>query len=270
MKTSIANAIHYFLNILGYKVCKNAAEIISYPVEASPKDIKLIKAVKNITPNGKRDITNELSMCTVPAIWAAISAVRHVEENKIKGDIVECGVWRGGCALAMASILKEYGSKRKVYLFDTFAGMTDPTAQDMDGSIGAEQMKFVEKYNPFLYSDNDPRHTLLFIKKIFKEHGLSEYVEFVKGDVKTTLNPKCTRPSEIAVLRLDTDYYDSTRHELEFLYPRLAKMGVLMIDDYGAFQGTKLACDEFFKKQKFKPLAWTIDYTCRGYIKPTS
>jgi hypothetical protein len=91
-------------------------------------------------------------------------------------------------------------------------------------------------------------------------------VNLVKGPVESTI--PATIPDQLAILRLDTDWYESTKHELDHLYPRLVSGGILIIDDYGHWQGARQAVDEYFARQNLKPLLSRIDYTCRIMIKP--
>jgi hypothetical protein len=94
-----------------------------------------------------------------------------------------------------------------------------------------------------------------------------EKMHFVQGAVEKTLREHELPPS-IAVLRLDTDWYESTKVEMEVLYPRLARGGVLMIDDYGHYAGSRRAVDEYFSEAGIVPLLQPIDYTGRIFVKP--
>jgi predicted O-methyltransferase YrrM len=96
---------------------------------------------------------------------------------------------------------------------------------------------------------------------------LSPSVRFVEGDVVQSLKIESNLPESISVLRLDTDWYESTRAELEVLYPRLSPGGVLIIDDYGHWGGAKKAVDEYFRGRP-KPLLQYTDYTGRMGVKP--
>jgi O-methyltransferase len=90
-------------------------------------------------------------------------------------------------------------------------------------------------------------------------------IHFVKGKVEDTIPNGA--PSRIAILRLDTDWYESTRHELENLYPRLSPRGVLIIDDYGHWAGCRQAVDEYIHSNKIKLLLNRVDYTGRVAVK---
>ena len=88
---------------------------------------------------------------------------------------------------------------------------------------------------------------------------------FVAGDVEQTI-PGVV-PEQISLLRLDTDWYESTRHELKHLYPRLIRGGVLIIDDYGHWKGARQAVDEYLAETGAKLLLNRIDYTGRAAVK---
>jgi len=90
-------------------------------------------------------------------------------------------------------------------------------------------------------------------------------LHFVRGPVETTLPEHA--PERLALLRLDTDWYESTRHELQHLYPRLSEGGVLIVDDYGHWEGARRAVDEYFERHPPAPLLNRIDYTGRIAVK---
>ena len=162
------------------------------------------------------------------------------------------------CAL---TLIKMNETERKLYLYDTYEGMTEPTEKDIratDNELASEIMKkFKNKYyyaplpevKRNLYSTGYPKNNLIFIK----------------GKVENTIPNRI--PEKISVLRLDTDWYESTYHELNYLYPRLSVNGVLVIDDYGHWKGAKKATDKYFKKKIFNILLNRIDYTGRLGIK---
>jgi O-methyltransferase len=210
------------------------------------------------------------TMTGVARLQALIDAVRYCERRGIPGAFVECGVWRGGSVLAMIGVLQELEVERDIYLFDTFEGMTEPTAADVSAKDGAaletwESAKRDERraweglFDPELFNEEAVRETLL-------STGYPEQrLHLVRGPVEETL-PSRT-PAALALLRLDTDWYESTRHELEHLYPRLADGGVLIVDDYGHWEGARRAVDEYFERQADPVLLNRIDYTGRLAIK---
>ena len=204
------------------------------------------------------------TMTSVERIVALAQAMKYVSENNIAGDFVECGVWRGGSTMAAALMLKKLNdTTRRLFLYDTFEGMPAPGEEDrqFDGTAAETVLNASEKNTgAWCYADEpDVRANL----------ALAEYPDdkiiCVAGKVEDTI-PRVA-PQTISLLRLDTDWYESTRHELEHLYPRLTVGGVLIIDDYGHWQGAKQATDEYFQNFSPKPFLQRIDYTGRMLVK---
>lgn len=194
------------------------------------------------------------SMVAWSGLYSCFQAARYVSRNKIAGAIVECGVWRGGATSIMAeTLILEDDTKREIYLYDTFAGMSAPTEDDFKPKLGRtaeEMMDDYEKgegYVDWCYSP------LEAVQSVVKGTSYPEKnIHFVKGKVEDTI-PE-TLPKKIAVLRLDTDWYESTLHEMDHLFPLLQKGGVLIVDDYGAWHGARKAIDEYFEKHNIHPL----------------
>lgn len=185
------------------------------------------------------------TMTSNDKLHALITATRYVAQHKIPGDIVECGVWRGGSMHAVARTLDAAGDhSRELYLLDTFEGMPPPTEKDirLDGKTAQALLDAGTKEQTiWAYA------SLEDVKAGFETVPYpAEKVHYVPGKVEDTV-PEHT-PETIALLRLDTDWYDSTRHELEHLYPRLVSGGILIIDDYGTWQGSQQATDEFLEQ----------------------
>lgn len=197
---------------------------------------------------------------------ALVESVKYIIANNIQGDFVECGVWRGGSAMAMALTLKElHDESRDLYLYDTFAGMTSPTDVDVDYSNVPAAKKFaVTKLSD--ESSNWVMAPLAEVKKnIFSTGYPTEKFHFIEGMVEKTIPAHI--PPKIALLRLDTDWYKSTKHELVHLFPRLSPSGVLIVDDYGHWKGCRQAVDEYIEANGVCMLLNRIDYTCRVGIK---
>jgi O-methyltransferase len=205
------------------------------------------------------------TMTSVERMYALYEATRYVVRGKIPGDFAECGVWRGGSIMLAARVLRELGdSSRKVYLYDTFEGMSAPTTKDVDlaGRSAGEKWsaKRAADHNDWCYAP------LADVQRNIAATGYpTESVVFVKGTVEDTLPG--TAPERIALLRLDTDWYESTRQTLVHLYPRLAPGGVLIIDDYGHWQGCRQAVDEYFAANEPAPLLTRVDYTGRIAVR---
>ena len=201
-------------------------------------------------------------------IYSLIEAVRYITRNKIPGAIVECGVWKGGSMMAVAeTLLRDGDTTRELFLYDTFEGMSDPGEVDKtrSGETAAQ----------LLTSNMDREKNLIWcyssletVKSGMKTTGYPETrVHYVSGKVEDTIPGTLPGAEGIALLRLDTDFYDSTRHELEHLFPLLNSRGVLIIDDYGHWQGARAAVDEYFDRHPQPILLNRIDETARIAIK---
>jgi O-methyltransferase len=207
--------------------------------EAFPKDydeelVEIIRAVRPYTMTGH------------DKLHALITATRYIARYKVPGDIVECGVWRGGSMHAVARTLDIAGDRdRDLYLYDTFEGMTEPTEHDVrfDGQSASSQLATQDRHESKVWA----YASLEDVQAGFESVPYpSERVHFIKGPVEETVPGQL--PEQIAILRLDTDWYESTAHELKHMYDRLVPGGVLMLDDYGWWQGSKLATEEFLDR----------------------
>jgi hypothetical protein len=229
----------------GYRLARMQPK--GFPVELDAADREIVAHVAG----------RELSMGTAERLFATAMACRYVCEHAIDGDFIECGVWRGGHALIAADVFRRLAPQRKVWLFDTFAGMTEPTANDVTsgGEAAAD-----------LYHEGWCYASLEEVQAHFRARGLLPQAIFVKGDVAQTLRDAARLPTRIGVLRLDTDWYESTRLELEVLYPLLGRGGVLMVDDYGYWGGSRQAVDEYFGAHP-RPFFHYVDHTARTAIK---
>jgi hypothetical protein len=195
---------------------------------------------------------------------ALYAATHYVIDNSIAGDLAECGVYRGGSVMMMLGVLKQRGiADRRVWMYDTFEGMTEATEFDIDplgrlaGPLMNEDRASKETSDIWCYASID------LVRSNVQTIGYPmSLVEMVKGPVEETIPHRI--PPTISLLRLDTDFYESTKHELEHLYPRLSNQGVLIIDDYGHWQGCRKAVDEFFLTP---PPLIEIDYTGRAMVK---
>lgn len=179
------------------------------------------------------------------------SVVRVLGEG-VPGDLVECGVARGGSAALIQRTLQAAGENRTLWLFDTFEGLPEPTPEDPD-------------YEVALKSVGKCRGELDEVKELLQQHGGLEGIEFRKGLFQDTL-PLGT-PKQIAFLHLDGDWYDSTRVCLEALYDAVSPGGILQIDDYGHWAGARKAVDEFCAARGLSPRLEYLDYTGRTWIK---
>ncbi|MFJ3329478.1 TylF/MycF/NovP-related O-methyltransferase [Streptomyces griseus] len=218
------------------------------PAAAKPKARKPAPAFPEDYDDEAKEIIRAVkpySMTSPERLNAFILATRHIARHNIPGDIVECGVWRGGSMQACARTLLSVGeTERDLYLFDTYEGMTPPTAEDLrrDGRPAQELLDAQGKDRPIWAVAS-----LEDVKAGFENIPYpKERVHYVQGRVEDTVPAQA--PEQISILRLDTDWYASTKHELDHLYERLVSGGVLLIDDYGYWQGSRQAVDEFLDK----------------------
>ena len=204
---------------------------------------------------------DDYSLTPLVRRWILIKSLHYINKKKIDGDIVECGIWRGGnLFLAKKVQEKYYGNiKRSLYGYDTFEGMPQPSEHD---GLKANQVytEFKNKQEPWTKASLED--VLSSSRKLFS--NTDDFI-FIKGKVENTLIEKSNLPEKISLLRLDTDFYESTKVELDILYPLLSTKGVLIIDDYGDFPGCRKAVDEYFSDKNV--LIVGIDKSCRVIIK---
>ena len=206
------------------------------------------------------------TMISPERAYAIYSAIHYLVKAGISGALVECGVWKGGATMLMAlTLLKLDAANRELYLFDTFQGMTPPTEKDTVAWSGQSvQEKWAEdqrgEKNNFGWWAVSRQEV---VKNLISTGYPKELILAVEGDVATTIPAQS--PEGIALLRLDTDWYESTLHELRHLYPRLQGGGVLLLDDYGHFTGARKAVDEYFEDTPI--FLHRDDYTGRSMVK---
>ena len=236
-------------------------DIVHYPV-LSASDAQLIvdlsaeeqKILATVSP---------FTMTSLERRAALINAINYLTDARIPGDIAECGVWRGGSMMLAALILLARGdTNRSLYLYDTYEGMSAPTEHDRcyDGTR-AETMLQKDTKGTGIWCEaalEDVRRNLLSTG--YPENKL----HFIKGKVEDTL--PATVPQHLALLRLDTDWYESTQHELKHLFPRLDPRGILILDDYGNWQGARKAVDDYFTERRISVYLHRIDFSGRMLV----
>jgi O-methyltransferase len=210
------------------------------------------------------NLSNQFSMTGKRRMFLLTQAILNVKNNNLEGDFVECGVWKGGNILLYNLLNEFYRLEKTIFAYDTFDGMPSPENIDIThyGTPAEFLMKESEKKN----GKNDIHcfASLNLVKKNILKYSTLNNIKFIKEKVEETLSLEKNLPNKISILRLDTDFYSSTKKELEILYPRLVSGGVLIIDDYGFWKGARKAVDEYFDKQKWLHV---VDRTCRYLIK---
>lgn len=221
-----------------------------YPLDMNSDCVDTIAAVRPYT------------MTTPERLNGLCEAVRYIVSAGIEGDVVECGVWKGGSMMAVARMLNQFGDQdRDLHLFDTYEGMPAPSDEDVSllGQSATERLEKELEVDPNTLWCESPLDEVR--SHLAKTNYPTEKMHFVKGMVEDTIPDNA--PEKIALLRLDTDWYASTHHELEHLFPRLVDGGVLIIDDYGHWQGARQAVDEYLAEHKIAVMLNRLDYTGR-------
>jgi hypothetical protein len=219
---------------------------------------KLAEAWNLISPSEFASLYRQVrteTMCSVARLRGLYRALRYVVKQGIAGDVVECGCARGGSAALMALTLRQLGSQRKLWLFDTFEGLPAPSTEDPDFEIAD------------LFTGTCVG-TLGEVRKLFDRLNIAEDVRFVKGLFQETL--PSTPVSRIAVLHIDGDWYESVKVCLDSLYDKVVPGGVIQLDDYGYWQGARKAVEEFLEVRGIQSRLQRLDYSGRFLIKADS
>ena len=240
---------------MGLQVARVSSLQERFPIETTEEDKAVIRGLRPYT------------MTSPERLWSLLNAVRYVVAEGIPGDFAECGVWRGGSVMAMAGELAREGvTDRRIWLYDTYQGMTAPTAEDVEAGTGKTAAAMLDE------TPVDDGNNVWCVAgradveaKVRSTGYPFDRFEFVEGDVAQTLHDQA--PEQLALLRLDTDWYESTRVGLEVLYPRLSVGGVCVLDDYGHWLGARKAVDDYFEAQGRRPYMHPIDYSGRVFIK---
>ena len=229
-----------------------------------PEDIRQDKGFLELYEKCK-----PFTMTSIERMYALHFSINNILENNIPGDFVECGVWKGGSSMMIAlTLLQKNVNNRKIYMFDTFEGMSAPSDDDVayNGESAASLLSSQKKEKQdsvWCFSPLDEVKN-----NLTSTNYPGELLHFIKGKVEDTL--PVTQPGNIALLRLDTDWYESTKIEMNILYPLLVQNGILIIDDFGHWEGAKKAVLEYFAAQSYMPLLQRIDDTGRIVVKHVS
>jgi O-methyltransferase len=245
---SLIRGVRTLAHGLGVDIVRYRDPVTQFPQDVDPDAVRIWQSVRPYT------------MTSRERVFALLDAVAYLVHSGISGDLVECGVWRGGSMMAAAGqLLRLKAADRTLHLFDTFEGMPPPTEHDVDSQgtaatrlFGANGRDPAQGELPWLAAS---------VEQVREAMTLTGYpperVRLIKGRTEDTL--PAAAPESIALLRLDTDWYESTRHELRHLYPRIVRGGVLLIDDYGYWQGSRKAVDEYLREHDVRILLCRVD-----------
>lgn len=262
--------IQKFFNIFGYKI--NKIEKGKYFYNGYDKHLgyefeddanKLIYKVRNYT------MLPHVNLLTL------YEHVKYCEKYNIEGDFVECGVWKGGAVGLMALANQMLSSKRRnLHLFDAFEEICAPN-EEIDGEVAINEVKKILGNNALIEGELKPLKGIYdnlggpgniseckeIIEKII---GYPEnYVSYHKGWFQDTVPVVAKKMGKIAILRLDGDWYESTKVCIENLFDKVVKNGFIIFDDYGLYEGCKKAVDEFLLKRKEKYFLNYSSWSCR-------
>ena len=198
---------------------------------------------------------SKYSLLHATGFYNLYQSLRYIQASDLPGDIVECGCFLGGASIFMAMLRDDLGlTDKSVWLFDTFEGFPD---NQQDALVGSGQIMRSVRYDNFQAA----------VRANFAEATpTSKNIHFVQGYVEDTVPTADVR--SICLLRLDTDFYTSTLAELDGLYGKLVRGGVIIVDDYGMFEGSRRATDEFLARLQSPPLLNRIDRGVWAGVKP--
>lgn len=201
--------------------------------EIGAADLAIIERVRPFT------------LTSAEKMWALLNSVRYVNARGIPGDFVELGVWRGGSSMAAGLAMKSLGDQRRMWLYDTFEGMSEPT--ELDRKTRADAAPAMEKWRATRMGEGSDwcRASLEDVRANMASIQYDAEIKYVVGKAEDTLPAQA--PETISVLRIDTDWHAPTKAAMDILYDRLSPGGILILDDYGSWEGAKIAVDDYFR-----------------------
>ncbi|MDB5362934.1 MAG: hypothetical protein JWO51_4231 [Rhodospirillales bacterium] len=236
-----------------YQVLMAEQDLMANFKDLDPAFFPLVEPVKPFT------------MTSIPRLHDLFKTVEYLVKASVPGDMLECGVWRGGSMMMVAKTLVAMGdTSRRLYLYDTYAGHPKP---DADKDVCLWGNRAVDAWITYSKTDGTSEWAAVSVEEVRDNMASTGYpmdkVTLVKGKVEDTA--PVTFPDTVALVRLDTDWYESTRVALDVFWPRLSRRGVLIADDYGHYLGQREAIDRYFADNPV--LLHRIDYSCRSIVK---
>ena len=234
-----------FIGKVIFVLSKKLLSFFGYSITLS-NSLKSYPELEEHEENFCLDVYNSsLTLTSLESLKLLAISAKYVKKVNIVGDFVETGIWRGGSSIVAKYVL---GDSRTFYLYDTFEGMTEPS--DFDYRIGessAEKTKQKWKALRTTTGNKWVAASLSEVENNFKRYKLLDTkIKLIKGDVRITLESLQNLPKVISILRIDTDFYDSTLISLKKLWPLLTSGGIMILDDYAHWDGARRAVDEFF------------------------
>ncbi len=265
--------IRVFFDKLGFQIVRKATSVtMDNPFAGYDYDILGNEAV---------NLTRNYSMMPVINLFTLYEQAVYCEKNELDGHFVECGVWKGGAVGIMAKANLDFGKKRRqLHLFDAFDDICFPNAE-IDGKKAVEDMKKyggkesesdmcgqLEPAKGF-YDSFGGNGTIDVCRKLLEKeiHYPAESIHFHKGWFQDTLPSDSETIDKIAILRLDGDWYESIKICLEYLYDKVVFGGIIVIDDYGYYEGCTKAVDEFMAQRNIKSFLSYSSVGCRYFVK---
>lgn len=219
------------------------------------------------------------TMVTLPRLVSLVQQVRQCEAAGTSGAFVECGVWKGGCAGLMALANLRYGATRRdLHLFDAFTEICEPD-ETVDGERAVREARSWTRgeagttgrlaplqgfYDAFGGPGTLEENVALLEQAIGYD---ARRIHYHEGWFQDTLPRDAAAVGPIAILRLDGDWYASTKVCLEHLYEQVVPSGVVIVDDYGTYDGCRKAVDEFIRGRGLQVRLEQVDAECRYWVK---
>jgi len=211
--------------------------VFFYRIKANTAERKIVDICKKL----------QFSTTTEIHLWHFLSIFKKIDNKKIMGDFIECGVWKG-IYLVFFQKLIEYNNLENcnIYAFDTYEGMPEPTSSDLINT----GKSMIERFKDSKLGKNTSswnNASLDEVKENYLQNTLlNKNLIQIKGMVETTLLEKKNIPEKISILKLDTNLYEGTKIELEVLFPKVQSGGFIIIDNYTNYKGIQKAVDEYF------------------------
>ena len=260
--------IHRALNQLGYTITKTVEfDALCTDYQLRMLQQSLMASFTDLDPGFRPvvDFVKPYTMTSLERMYDLYKSVEYLSRAAVPGDMLECGVWRGGSMMLVARTLLAMGdTSRTLYLFDTYEGHPKP---DPEHDVDLWGTSAIHVWANHRKTDETSDWAYVSIDKVRSNMELTGYpidkVVLVKGMVEKTATTHA--PETLSLIRLDTDWYASAKISLETFWPRLSRGGVLIIDDYGHYRGQRKAVDEFFATAPV--LLHRVDYSCRTIVK---